>query len=131
MTAKVECKNILTATDGSRYSDAAAIEAIGISKRCGSSLIVISVATSDAELPSAEENVKKVIELAEKKGIKADGITVKGKPYEAIVETAKQKHADLVIVGSHGRTGLDRLLMGSVTERVIGHAGSAVLVVRA
>ena len=131
VTAKVECKNILIATDGSRYSDAAAIEAIGVSKRCGSSLIVISVATSDEEIKSAEDNVKKVVELAEKAGIKTEGITVKGKPYEAIVETAKQKHADLVIVGSHGRTGLDRLLMGSVTERVIGHSESAVLVVKA
>jgi hypothetical protein len=129
--AKVECRSILIATDGSRYSDAAASEAIGIAKKCGSSFIVLSVASSDAEIQSAEDNVKKVVELAEKEGIKTEGITVKGKPYEAIVETAKQKHADLVIVGSHGRTGLDRLLMGSVTERVIGHSESAVLVVKA
>jgi nucleotide-binding universal stress UspA family protein len=54
-----------------------------------------------------------------------------GKPYEAIVDTAKQRQADLIIVGSHGRTGLKRLLMGSVTERVIGHAETAVLVVKA
>jgi hypothetical protein len=131
VTAKVECKNILTATDGSRYSDAAAIEAIGISKRCGSSLIVISVATSDEEIKSAEDNVKKVVELAEKEGIKTDGLAVKGIPYEAIVDASKRKGADLIVVGSHGRTGLERLLMGSVTERVIGHSESAVLVVKA
>ena len=130
VTAKVECKNILIATDGSRYSDAAAIEAIGISKRCGSSLIVISVATSDEEIKSAEDNVKKVVELAEKEGIKTDGLAVKGIPYEAIVDASKRKGADLIVVGSHGRTGLERLLMGSVTERVIGHSESAVLVVR-
>jgi nucleotide-binding universal stress UspA family protein len=138
--AKVECRNILIATDGSRYSDAAASEAIGIAKRCGGSLIVISVAFSDKEIIlaeddeemiSAKDNVKKIIELAEKEGIKTEGLTVRGKPYEAIVETSKQKRADLIVVGSHGRTGLDRLLMGSVTERVIGHSESAVLVVKA
>jgi len=130
VTAKVKCKNILIATDGSRYSDAAVVEAIGISKRCGSSLIVISVATSDEEIKSAEDNVKKGVELAEKEGIKTYGLTAKGKPYESIVEISKQRNADLIVVGSHGRTGLERLLMGSVTERVIGHAESAVLVVR-
>jgi len=129
-TAKVECRNILIATDGSKYSEAATSEAIGIAKRCGSSLIVISVASSDAEITSAEDNVKKVVELVEKESIKIEGLTVTGKPYEVIVETSKQKHADLIVVGSHGRTGLERLLMGSVTERVIGHTESAVLVVR-
>jgi len=137
--AKVECRNILIATDGSRYSDAAASEAIGIAKRCGGSLIVLSVALSDKEiiLPEddeemmlAKDNVKKIVELAEKESIKPEGLTAIGKPYEAIVQTAKQKHADLIVVGSHGITGLDRLLMGSVTERVIGHSESAVLVVR-
>jgi len=138
--AKVECRNILVATDGSRYSDAAASEAIGIAKRCGGSLIVISVALSDKEiiLPEddeemilAKDNVKKIVELAEKEGVKTEGLTAIGKQYEAIVETSKQKHADLIVVGSHGRTGLDRLLMGSVTERVIGHSEVAVLVVKA
>lgn len=130
LNAKIECKNILMATDGSKYSEAAASQAIGIAKRCGGSLTVISVASSDAEILSAEDYVKEVSELAKKEGIKTDGLAVKGKPYEAIIETSKKKRADLIVVGSHGRTGLDRLLMGSVTERVIGHSESAVLVVR-
>ena len=130
LDAKIECKNILIATDGSKYSEAAASEAIGIAKRCGGSLTVISVASSDAEILSAEDYVKEVSELAEKEGIKTDGLAVKGIPYKAIVDASKQKRADLIVVGSHGRTGLERLLMGSVTERVIGHSESAVLVVR-
>jgi len=140
LNAKIECKNILIATDGSRYSDAAASEAIGIAKRCGGSLIVISAALSDKEiiLPEddeemilAKDNVKKIVGLAEKEGVKTEDLTAIGKPYEAIVETSKQKHADLIVVGSHGKTGLNRLLMGSVTERVIGHSEVAVLVVKA
>ena len=130
LDAKIECGNILVATDGSKYSEAAASEAIGIAKRCGGSLTVISVASSDAEILSAEDYVKEVSELAEKEGIKTEGLTVKGKPYEAIIETSKQRRADLIVMGSHGRTGLERLLMGSVTERVIGHSESAVLVVK-
>jgi nucleotide-binding universal stress UspA family protein len=139
LDAKIECKNILIATDGSKYSDAAAAEAIGIAKRCAGSLIAISVVYADKEivLPeddeemiSARDNVKKIVDIAEKEGIKTEGLTVQGKPHEGIVEIAKQKHADLIIVGSHGRTGIERLLMGSVTERVIGHSKSAVLVVK-
>ncbi len=131
LNAKVECKNVLIATDGSKYSEAAASEALGIAKRCGSSLIVISVASSDAEIASAKDNVNKVSEAAEKEGVKTTSVVTKGKPYEAILETSKQKKVDFIVVGSHGRTGLDRLLMGSVTERVIGHAEAAVLVVKA
>jgi nucleotide-binding universal stress UspA family protein len=131
LNAKIECKSVLIATDGSRYSEAAASEALGIAKRCGSSLIVISVAASDEEIVSAKNNVNKVAEAAEKEDLKTTSVVTKGKPYEAIIETSKQKKADLIIVGSHGRTGLARLLMGSVTERVIGHAGAPVLVVKA
>ncbi|MEW6585358.1 MAG: universal stress protein [Nitrospirota bacterium] len=131
LNAKVECKNVLIATDGSKYGEAAASEALGIAKRCGSSLIVISVASSDAEITSAKDNVNKVSEAAEKEGVKTTSIVAGGKPYAAIIETSKQEKADLIVVGSHGRTGLVRLLMGSVTERVIGHAEAAVLVVKA
>ncbi len=139
LDAKIKCGNILIATDGSKYSEAAASEAIGIAKRCAGSLIAISVVYADKEivLPeddeemiSARDNVKKIVDIAEKEGIKTEGLTVQGNPYEGIVEIAKQKHADLIVVGSHGRTGLERLLMGSVTERVIGHSESAVLVVK-
>ena len=129
--AKVECRNILLATDGSKYSDAAASEAIGIAKKCGSSLFVVSVASADTKVASAAGNVKKVTGIAERENIHMEGIAVKGEPYEAIIETSKQKHADLIIMGGHGRTGLERLLMGSVTERVIGHSEVAVLVVKA
>ncbi len=129
--ARVECRNVLIATDGSKYSEAAASEALGIAKRCGSSLIVISVASSDAEIASAKDNVNKVSDAAEKECVKTTSVVTTGTPYEAILETSKKENADFIIVGSHGRTGLARLLMGSVTERVIGHAETAVLVVKA
>ena len=131
LNAKVECKNVLIAIDGSKYSEAAASEALGIAKRCGSSIIVLSVALSDAELTATQDNVNKVSEAAAKEDIKTTSIVTKGKPYESIIETAKQKEVDVIVVGSHGRTGLARLLMGSVAERVIGLSESAVMVVKA
>jgi nucleotide-binding universal stress UspA family protein len=129
--AHAEFKNVLVATDGSQYSEAAIREAIGIAKRCNGSLVALSVASADAERKAAEDTVRYATELAAKEGVKAEGITIIGKPYEAIVDAAKQKRADLIVVGSHGRRGLERLLMGSVTERVIGHTEAGVLVVKA
>lgn len=129
--AKVSYQNILIATDGSKYSDAASREAISIAKRCGRDLIAVSVAKKNENLPAAKKSVDMVKKVAEKEDIKVETLTPRGVPYEMIVKTAEKKNADVIVVGSHGRTGVERLLMGSVTERVIGHANCAVLVVKA
>jgi nucleotide-binding universal stress UspA family protein len=129
--AKTDYRSILIATDGSIHSAAAASEAAAIAKRYGSSLVIVSVAPSAAEVPFAGENVKQVMELAEKEGLKKEGMALPGKPHEVILEIAKQKHVGLIVIGSHGKTSLMSLLMGSVTERVISLTESAVLVVKA
>ncbi len=129
--AKIDCRNILIATDGSGFSEAASREAIRIAKKCESALIVVSVAWNDAEVSAVNNSVEEIVDLAKADGVQAEGLTLIGKPYEVIVDIAKQRHTDLIVVGSHGRTGLKRLLMGSVTERVIGHTETAVLVVKA
>jgi nucleotide-binding universal stress UspA family protein len=126
--AKLSFDKILIATDGSMHSEFASNEAISIAKRSGSTLIVLSVAKKDENLPAAKVNVDMVKEVAKKEGIKVETLTLKGVPHEVIVNTAAQKNAGLIVIGSHGRTGITKLLMGSVTERVIGHAESAVLV---
>ncbi len=128
---KLNYQNILLATDGSRHSAAAASEAIAIAGRCAGTLVIVSVAASDTEVSSANNNVNQAIELAEKEKVRREGVVARGRPHEAIVEVSKQKNADLIVVGSHGRTGLMHLLMGSVTEQVICHAEAAVLVVKA
>jgi nucleotide-binding universal stress UspA family protein len=127
--AKVTFEKVLIATDGSIFSELASREAISIAKRTGGSLIALSVAKRDENIPIAKESVNVVRELIEREGIKVEALTLKGEPYEVIVNTAKQKNAGLIVVGSHGRTGMERLLMGSVTERVIGHSGGTVLVI--
>ncbi len=148
--SRVELKNILVATDGSKYSDAAARKAIGMAKRCGSHLTVMSVVPSESISPldivhsdmhreliaekerkAAQCNIDGIKELAEREGVSVESIIGEGRPYEAIIETATEKKIDLIVVGSHGRSGLEKLLMGSVTERVIVLSPCAVLVVKA
>ncbi len=63
-------------------------------------------------------------------GITPTVILKQGESYKLIVDTAKNLGADVIVMGSHGRTGLTRLLMGSITEKVIGHAACPVLVVK-
>jgi nucleotide-binding universal stress UspA family protein len=128
--AKVEFRNILVATDGSSHSEAAVLEAIGIAKRCGSSLIALSSIRSEDELEEAKINVSKVAALAKKEGISVETLTPIGRSYDVIVETAGGRGVDLIVVGTYGKTGVRKLLMGSSTEKVIVHAGCAVLVVK-
>jgi nucleotide-binding universal stress UspA family protein len=126
--AKLTYEKILIATDGSMHSEFAAQEAMDIAKRSGSTLIALSVAKKDENLPAAKEFVDMVKKAAEKEGIKVEALIRKGVPHEVIVNTGAQEDVGLIVVGSHGRTGITKLFMGSVTERVIGHAKCAVLV---
>ena len=128
--AKIGYSTILVATDGSTHSDAAVSEAVTIAKRCGSSLIIVSVASSNDEIATAEENVKRALEAADKEGVKKEGIVLRGKADQAIVEAAGQKEAGLIVMGRHGKTGLMSLVMGSVTEHVLNHGNTAVLVAK-
>jgi len=129
--ARIECRKILVATDGSEHSIAAASEALGIAQRCGSDIIAVSVAHSDIELKKAETNVGRIVEMAQKDGIPVAALTPVGKSYDVIVETAGGRAVDLIVMGTYGKTGLRKMLMGSTTEKVIGHAACAVLVVKA
>lgn len=128
--AKIEYRNILVATDGSEHSNAAVTEAIGIAKRCGSNIIAVSAMHADSEREEAKANVSKVVALAQKEGIPAEALTPFGRSYNVIVETAGGRGVDLIVMGTYGKTGLKKFLMGSSTEKVIGNAGCAVLVVK-
>jgi hypothetical protein len=129
--ARIECKNVLIATDGSEHSIAAASEAIGIAKRCGSYITAVSSAYSESELEEAKANVKQVVEMAQKEGILVEALTPIGRSHDVIVETAGGRGVDLIVMGTYGKTGLKKLLMGSSTEKVIGHASCGVLVASA
>jgi len=127
--ASMACLKILVATDGSEESQRGVAEAIGLAKRCGSSLVAISVARKKTEGEEALNNVQWVKEFAEKEGVDIETVTAIGSPYDNIVQTAKDKGVDMIVVGRKGESGIKRLLMGSVTERVIGLASCAVMVI--
>jgi nucleotide-binding universal stress UspA family protein len=82
-------------------------------------------------LEEAKSHVLQVVEMAKKEGITAEALTPIGRSHEVIVETAGGRSVDLIVMGSYGKTGLKKLLMGSSTEKVIGNASCAVLVVKA
>lgn len=77
---------------------------------------------------AGEEATKKALALARERGVEATGEVKEGVPIPTIVEAAKG--FDLLVMGTHGRTGLDKLLLGSVTEGVLHRVSVPVLVVR-
>lgn len=122
---------ILVASDGSPYSLAAWEEALSMAKKADSVLFAISVAQEEGDLPQAQKIVHQLLAAANREGVPLQGLVPTGQQIgDAIVQAALRNEVDLIILGSHGRTGLTRLLMGSVTERVIGHAPQPVLVVK-
>ena len=139
---RVGWKKILVATDGSIYSKVAIEKAISFAQSYGGELVVVSVVDVPtefyAEAPQAvDEMIKKAKEYvndvknqAGAAGVRAETFVGEAYAYKAIINLAKEEAVNMIVLGSHGRTGLKRLLMGSVTEKVIGHAICPVLVVK-
>jgi nucleotide-binding universal stress UspA family protein len=123
-----EC--LLVASDGSPYSEAAWTEALILARAMHSAMVAVSVAADEPEKPSATQVARAMAQAAEQQGLPVDTLIPLGRPDEGIINAAIFKQASLIIVGTHGRTGLMRLLMGSVAERVIGHATCPVLMVK-
>lgn len=123
-------KKILVASDGSPHSYAAWDEALFITQRVGSELVALSVAREEKELDTARAIVKRLKSEADLKSVAMETLVLTGPPYEAIVQAARDRQADLIVMGALGMTGLTSLLMGSVTERVIAQAPCSVMVVK-
>jgi nucleotide-binding universal stress UspA family protein len=139
---KIGWDRILVATDGSKNSRTATDKAIDFAGSYGGKLTVVSVVDVPAELygeaPSlveqlamqARNNVFQVKKKAEAAGVPVQAHVREGESYQTIIKFADEEKTDMIIMGSHGRTGLKRLLMGSVTEKVIGNAPCPVLIAK-
>ncbi len=128
--APLTFRRLLAASDGSPSSQAAWRESLDLARDWASELLAVSVAWKKREIAEVEEILTKMSLEAQRQSIPLTALPLLGAPDDAIVQAALTHGADLLILGSHGRTGIRRLLMGSVTERVIGHAPCPVLVVK-
>ncbi|MFA6284861.1 MAG: universal stress protein [Desulfurivibrionaceae bacterium] len=139
-TSKLSWENILLATDGSTCCDNALARALEIAQERKVKLNAVSVVyTNDEFYALGQEIVKELYQEADKVldkvkkwggdlGVQTELFVRDGEPHQAITALAAEISASLIVMGSHGRKGLTRLLMGSVTERVIGYADCPVLV---
>jgi nucleotide-binding universal stress UspA family protein len=142
-------KHILVPVDGSATSQKAIANALAVAQAFKTQVTVIYVidpyaftgvgtdfAYGQAEYLSAatteaNEAIKTAKQAFEGIGITATGSIVEGHAiYRGILDTAESINADLIVMGSHGRRGLEKLVLGSVTAQVLSHAHLPVLVVR-
>jgi nucleotide-binding universal stress UspA family protein len=143
-------RRILHATDYSKASERALQEAVDFAKQNNAELVVVHViqpvvpyvAGEDigaAELyvkleestkQEAQASMNKLTQRLERLGVKVKSLLLKGAPADQIVKAAKNRKADMIVIGTHGRTGLSKLFMGSVASRVISMAQQPVLTVR-
>ena len=141
---------ILAATDFSPASAPAVAQAVRIAGEAGAELILVNAyeppgamtfgpyvasATLYDEIEAAlrngaEKGLKPLVEEACKAGVRVKPEVVTGVPSLAITEAATAHHADLIVIGTHGRGGLSRFLLGSVAQRVVATAPCPVLTVR-
>ena len=124
-------QRILVASDGSSYSQAAWELALAMAKQAKGRLIGVAVAPEEGDIIEAKAIIRRMLTAASLAGVPMKGVNPQGvAPDTGIVQQAIKNEVDLIIVGSYGRTGLKKFLMGSVTERVIGDSPCPILVVK-
>ena len=145
-------KRILVPTDGSPLSKRAVKSAVEFASTVGAELVAVHVvpryptsyfegsrAVSAREVERVEQQwteqgqalADEVGKAADKAGVKSKAITVRSNTVaEAILATARKNKCDLVVMASHGRKGIKRLLLGSETQHVLTHGTIPVLVLR-
>ena len=138
-------RTILLASDLAPASLAAEEMAFELAGRLGARLLLVSVIDprhlrvagggfgqrSDQVRAAREAAAQGIVARGRREGIPVRCLIWQGEPGEAIIEAAIAESVDLIVMGSHGRRGVDRLVMGSVSERVVREAPVAVLVARA
>ncbi|NTU68513.1 MAG: universal stress protein [Chlorobiaceae bacterium] len=134
----IQLSKILCPTDYSDSSDKAVRYAIELARRVNAHVRFLHIQSPDVSIVrDAEEQdnplsdgFTKLLMAEKKKGLMADVKVVSGVPTEAIISHAHEWFADLIIMGSHGRTGLMRIMMGSVAEAVFRSVAIPVLLVK-
>lgn len=145
-------RRLLVPTDGSELSDRAVEQAVGLASALGAEVRFLHVqisfpislvgvgelvepSTIDALVTAARQRAETILgaamAVADQAGVKAESsVQTNPMPHRVIVEAAQQQGCDLIVMASHGRKGLEGLLIGSETQRVLTHSPCPVLVVR-
>ncbi len=146
----MQIRSILLPTDFSDCGNYALSYAASLARTFGASIICVHVIEpmvptvgysgmteplpiadiTDQLEDSAERELPKLAEREEVAGLKVEEMIVHGEAASEIVRVAKERNVDLIVVSSHGRTGLGRILFGSTAEAVVRHASCPVLVVK-
>jgi nucleotide-binding universal stress UspA family protein len=146
----MEMERILLATDFSPASRPAVREALGLAKATGAALVIAYVLEepipfspegfvlpriydelAQAVRTQGQKKMRTLIALARRTGVAATGLLLRGAPHEAIVRAARSHGAGQIVIGTHGRSGVSRLILGSVAAKVIAAASCPTLVVPA
>lgn len=142
-------RRILHPTDFSRASGAAFTRALDEARASRRQLVLVHVLApvipmagegyvspsvyqqmSEAGRAWAQKQMNRLLARARSKGVRARGLLLEGVAHEAIVRAARRQRADLIVIGTHGRTGVARFFLGSVAARVTATAPCPVLTVR-
>ncbi len=143
-------KHILIATDGSAVGDKAIEQGLEVAKKFGAKATVIKVTEMWSALDvagrdalsrietyekaageAAREVLAKAKATADKAGVPCDVVHVPDRvPADGIVATADARNCDLIVMGSHGRRGINKLLLGSQAQNVLTHTKKPVLIAR-
>ena len=142
-------RRILYATDYSKASGRALDEAVNLARQNRAELLVVHVMEpipyaageefggaelylrlEDATKRESQTTMDKLMRRLQRSKVKAKSLLLRGSPYDQIVKTAKSKRADMIVIGTHGRTGLSKLFMGSVAAKVVSAATCPVVTVR-
>lgn len=139
----------MIATDGSETSMKTAKLAVGMAKRAGGAVAAIYVVDISrlAQLPGyttlpgiserlmelmfkeGEDAISEIGEMASNAGVPFEKIVAEGNPSEEILRRSSESGIDLLVMGSIGRTGIEKIMLGSVAEKVVRHSRVPVLIV--
>jgi nucleotide-binding universal stress UspA family protein len=145
----MKVRRVLHPSDFSRASAAAFARAVELAKASRAELVLAHVMSlpvpmaGDGYIPPkvweemetssrayAQKQIDALVAKARKAGVRVKTLLLTGVPHERIVQAARSQRADLVVMGTHGRTGLRRFFLGSVAERVVASAACPVMTVR-
>jgi nucleotide-binding universal stress UspA family protein len=140
---------VLFASDFSTASRPALDQAVAIARSSKSPLLIAHVLVTPSPLTlegaafpqayqeleaqirsDAARRLKGLVNVAKKKGVASTALLVRGIPHQEILKLARKRRAAMIVVGTHGRTGLSRLVVGSVAARLVAASSCPVLTVR-